>query len=316
MKGLHPEAKALIEAAQHGEAPPPPETLARVQRSVLQRAAAIAGAAALTGSAGAVAKAAVGVSLATKLIVSGAAAAVLSIGLIATYPSSLAPARQPAARPRSALSVSVRAGAARAANSPEVQLPPATAAAASSDRLEELDPSQASGSAAAPLPQPEPRVAGRPDQRARPRALVSERPGSAATREATPSAGAPPLTSFDAPEGTPSAGAHARIPSETADRTSSSASLRLAAELSLLEHVFTALRRGQPEAALDLLERNETIVRDGSFEQEARAAAISALCQLGRERAARAAFQRFRSRWPRTPLATRLQAGCQALGGQ
>jgi hypothetical protein len=86
----------------------------------------------------------------------------------------------------------------------------------------------------------------------------------------------------------------------------------LAAELDLLREVHSALRAWQADRALALLDRYDRLGRPGPLDEQAQAARVSALCQLGRATDARAALDRFVARWPGSVLATRLQSGCFA----
>jgi hypothetical protein len=88
----------------------------------------------------------------------------------------------------------------------------------------------------------------------------------------------------------------------------------LAAELDLLRQVHAALRARQADRALVLLDRYDRTVRAGRLDEEAQAARVSALCQLGRQTEARAVLARFAVRWPGSVLATRLQSGCFTPG--
>src|SRR3979409_131952 len=82
----------------------------------------------------------------------------------------------------------------------------------------------------------------------------------------------------------------------------------LATAVELLRRVHGALHGGQAGRALELL-RESAIVLDGPLAEEAQAARVSALCQLGREADARVAVDRFVAVWPGSPLAARLQEG-------
>jgi hypothetical protein len=88
----------------------------------------------------------------------------------------------------------------------------------------------------------------------------------------------------------------------------------LAAQLDLLREVHAALRARQADRALALLDRYDRTVRAGPLDEEAQAARVSALCQLGRQADARGALARFAERWPGSVLTTRLQSGCFAGG--
>jgi hypothetical protein len=87
----------------------------------------------------------------------------------------------------------------------------------------------------------------------------------------------------------------------------------LPAALELLHRVHGALRAGQPDRALDLLDRGNRILEGGPLAEEALGARISALCRMGRDADARAAIDRLLTVWPRSPLAAQLRGGCTAL---
>jgi hypothetical protein len=91
------------------------------------------------------------------------------------------------------------------------------------------------------------------------------------------------------------------------------AGVDLSADLDLLRQVHAALRGGRPEAALSLLDRAGRGLEGGPLAEEAQAARVSALCQLGRVAEARAATDRFLISWPSSPLATRLRGRCSAV---
>jgi len=86
----------------------------------------------------------------------------------------------------------------------------------------------------------------------------------------------------------------------------------LAAELDLLHQVHAALRARHADRALALLDRWGRSVGPRPLDEEAEAARVSALCQLGRDSDARVAIERFVAQWPGSPLAARLQGGCAA----
>ena len=90
-----------------------------------------------------------------------------------------------------------------------------------------------------------------------------------------------------------------------------SASPSLAVEVQLMHDVDSALKSGQPERALSLLDERRP--GDGGYMWEERAAArVFALCQLGRVESARAAAARFLRDRPRSPLSARVRATCAA----
>ena len=87
------------------------------------------------------------------------------------------------------------------------------------------------------------------------------------------------------------------------------ASASLAVEVQLMHDVDTALRAGQPERALALLDERRG--HDGGFMGQERAAArVVTLCQLGRVEEARADAARFLRELPHSPLAARVRSTC------
>jgi hypothetical protein len=86
-------------------------------------------------------------------------------------------------------------------------------------------------------------------------------------------------------------------------------------ELELLHQVRESLRARQPGRALQILDSNAAVLGRGPLAEEAEAARVAALCQLGRAHETRAAMGRFVAAWPRSPLAVQLRLGCGMLDG-
>jgi hypothetical protein len=86
----------------------------------------------------------------------------------------------------------------------------------------------------------------------------------------------------------------------------------LAAEARALEDVQQALRNGDVERALALLDEQDARYRTGTLEEERAAARVLALCQGGLSGRARDAAARFERRWPRSTLMARVRSACRA----
>jgi hypothetical protein len=84
----------------------------------------------------------------------------------------------------------------------------------------------------------------------------------------------------------------------------------VAAEVRLLDQAHTALRGGDAERALGLLEDHGRRYPKGALGEERDAARIAALCALGRTAEARDATDRFLRAAPRSPQAGSLRASC------
>ncbi|MEM9863836.1 MAG: hypothetical protein AAF938_19710 [Myxococcota bacterium] len=82
----------------------------------------------------------------------------------------------------------------------------------------------------------------------------------------------------------------------------------LRAERLLIDRARAALGRSAPRDALRALLRHESSYRDGALSEEREALRIRALVQLGDDARARRALERFRTRFPRSPLTAGLEA--------
>ncbi len=87
---------------------------------------------------------------------------------------------------------------------------------------------------------------------------------------------------------------------------------QLEAEASLLSQARGAMRSGDPEKALSLLDSGQTQFRAGALREESAAARVFALCQLGRAADARLAATSFVRSFPASPLRARVRDACQA----
>lgn len=280
MRGLPPAARALVRAAKEREAPLPETTRARVHQSVLRRAAALGGAAAAVGSAGMTAKA----SALGGGIVLSVVAPVIFGGLAGA-------------------ALIVATGAMR---QPDMRAPPVPAVPVAAPAPRETSPVVS----AAPW-RVEPSPSGVPAEvfsgrRAPAKPSPPLAPPTTITTNPRP---APPLPGTAPPAVlVPPAPAGATTRAEPVDD--------LAAQVELLRQAHAALRAGQPEQALLLLDRNGAALGSSPLAEEAGAARISALCRLGRESDARSAIGSFLSAWPRSPLSLKIQGGCAALLGE
>ncbi len=81
-------------------------------------------------------------------------------------------------------------------------------------------------------------------------------------------------------------------------------------ETALLGGANAALGRGDVKRALALLDDYDRRPGSGVLAEERAVTGILASCAAGRLDAARAGAQRFRARWPRSPLAARVDGSC------
>ena len=81
-------------------------------------------------------------------------------------------------------------------------------------------------------------------------------------------------------------------------------------ETALLAGANAALGRGDVKRALALLDDYDRRPGSGVLAEERSVTGILASCAAGRLDAARAGAQRFRARWPRSPLAARVDGSC------
>jgi type IV secretory pathway VirB10-like protein len=83
-------------------------------------------------------------------------------------------------------------------------------------------------------------------------------------------------------------------------------------ETALLRDAHRALRTGQADQALALLDRHAREHPDGVLREERLATRVLALCEAGRDEQARAEAARFLAAHPRSMHATRVRASCAA----
>jgi hypothetical protein len=81
-------------------------------------------------------------------------------------------------------------------------------------------------------------------------------------------------------------------------------------ETEALRSAQQALRDGQGQQALRLLEEQDAHFRDGLLAQERSAARVLALCQTGSVAQARVQAELFERRWPRSALMARVRFAC------
>jgi hypothetical protein len=85
---------------------------------------------------------------------------------------------------------------------------------------------------------------------------------------------------------------------------------QLRAETSDLRAAQQAMRAGDAERALLLLNQQDATYQHGLLQEERSAARVLALCQNGQVNLARAEAARFEHRWPRSPLIARIRSSC------
>jgi hypothetical protein len=315
MSGLHPSARSLIESAKRREAPLPEEVRGRVHRSVLRRAAALAAAVTMTTSTSVAAKVgALVTALAGPLVASATLGGLVGVAFLvnAAVSKPAIPKLQPPLAP-------AMQQIARTSSAPLLPILPLSSA---------TTPILPCASVVAPEMMP---PSDGPDVRTRSvrlpvpaRGLDREDRGTNAAATSEP----PPVADLHGASGSalleaPLRGSTGGIENGASAPASTLAdpprrqpmSDDLAAELDLLRAVHAALRARQADRALVLLDRYDRTVRAGPLDEEAQAARVAALCQLGRQTDARGALARFAAWWPGSVLATRLQSGCFAPGG-
>lgn len=81
-------------------------------------------------------------------------------------------------------------------------------------------------------------------------------------------------------------------------------------ETKRLGEAHRAMRSGEPEKALALLEEQSAAFASGDLQEERAAARVFALCEAGKASEAKAAAQAFLHKNPRSPLAGRVRAAC------
>jgi hypothetical protein len=315
MKPLNPEARAILSASEH-EQGPSPEVLGRMRTSVLTRVAA--GGAVLVGtSVSAKAGAALGGTLA-QVIGSGLAGAFAAAALVTVsqvWPEggsgSLVARSAPVDTARVPRIVAESRPAEPQARSQERTAPTPEALPV---RMPRQDPEPASQPPApaewkAPL---RPVTSSKPEMMRPSEGVAGPLTSGVAAERATstrlappPATIAAPLAGLDVPaREAPPPGIAPSVPSDQPPSKD-----HLSAQLQLLRTVRALLRDQQPHRVLDLL-GPPTALAEGPFEEELRTARIASLCRLGRQSEARQEIDAFLKRWPGSPLAERLRAGC------
>ncbi len=150
-------------------------------------------------------------------------------------------------------------------------------------------------------------------QRAAPRAAAPTALVTAAAVAAPPS---PPVTAAPAPTlppeqpPAPSSAARAVAPPRSAPpaRDSARGEDDLAMELSLVQMARTALARGNYQAAIDAAEQHARAFPKGHLAEEREGLVIQALVGAGREGEARARAEKFRAKYPQSPLLPSIDA--------
>lgn len=123
---------------------------------------------------------------------------------------------------------------------------------------------------------------------------------TAAATEPTPSLAVDDLPVASAQEAEP-----APPPAPAAHKGSN-----LMAEVAAVGSANRALRDGDPERALRVLNDNANVLSEGTLREETAVSRILALCQLGRTQEASAEARSFLQTWPNSPLAARVRASC------
>jgi len=136
----------------------------------------------------------------------------------------------------------------------------------------------------------------------------SPSPKTIATAPVT-SAVAPSAPAKEVPESAPSLAPQAEPaekPAPVAPRTANS----LAQEVAILSQASTALRAGQPAAALKALDEHQRKFPRGVLTQERSSARVQALCALGRTTEAQVELARLERASPRSPHVARARKAC------
>jgi hypothetical protein len=275
MKGLGPEARALIDAASHEESLPSEQALRRVRRSVAFKAMAASAAVATTTAATGAKAGVLGGGFALR-VAAMAMAGALTGGAVIMVSIPWRPAAH-----------AVPAPAARAE-----ALPRAAPALVPTSAMNAPAPLETTGLS----PEAAPELAPSTVRAAQPRSMPERRTAPPAPRvaEPAPSAGQTDVSTHDQV---------APVPPRSGD---------LALQLQVLRRAREALRNRRADEVLAILDQYDSSFRDSALEEEARTARIAALCQLGREEDARRQIAEIARRWPQSP-ATR-QSGCARDG--
>ncbi|MGD0679863.1 MAG: hypothetical protein ABSC94_31150 [Polyangiaceae bacterium] len=334
MSDLHPRARALIDAAKRGETPLPWHTRARVHRSVLRRAIALGAAVATTSTVSAASKAAARMATWVSPIGVPAVFGALAVCTLLVLRTATTPAEPPGSVPPVASHALVRDAPTEVPIVPATGGPSALPVSPTSIVAPPPGPSEMGLIAPVPVhvspvhvsPVPTPLAMPVPMPAATPlRTFSAER--SPDTRIGTTSATPLAVRFFESSTERSGPRGERAEPSATAPTTATPAATTtpasgvgaanvapLAEDLERLRGVRANLRTGHPELVLSLLDREGGRLEAGPLAEEAQAARVSALCQLGRQAEVHEATRRFLAVWPASPLAMRLRLGCAALG--
>jgi hypothetical protein len=153
-------------------------------------------------------------------------------------------------------------------------------------------------------------------ERAEPTApVVAETPPTpAAIAPAPVTDTSPPRAVVDGPRPTSNA-RHEPVGTRSAPAPHAIAST-LEAETRLLRAADVALRSGDAQRALALLDEHAARFPAGVLEEERAAERVLALCSLGRTHEAQADVERFLRERPRSPLADRVRSSCATGAGR
>jgi hypothetical protein len=148
----------------------------------------------------------------------------------------------------------------------------------------------------------------------RPTAIAqAARPVIPGPTSAPESSDSPTIAVTDLPVAPPSAPARA-VPQvrSTATAESQAEEQAVSEELSILLRAQTAMRAGQPDAALAALDEHTRRFPLGALAEERSSERVFALCALGRTDDARSEAAHFLNAFPRSPAAARVRASCGA----
>jgi hypothetical protein len=140
-----------------------------------------------------------------------------------------------------------------------------------------------------------------------PRAVVAQGAVGKAEKQAEPEPAPAPEPEKPVPASAPASAPPA--PAGRREPPKSSAQGRLAEEIGLLSKASAALNRGQTARAAQLLGEYDKLGSNRLIEERS-ATGVLVLCSSGQVARAQAAAERFFKRFPRSPLASRVQASC------
>jgi hypothetical protein len=153
---------------------------------------------------------------------------------------------------------------------------------------------------------------------------AAEERAEAAPRVAAPGAAVSPPAAAPKHRATPARAAqrtrpeaappHREHTAPSAAQVAAPAPLTLAAELELLKQARSALRAGEGQRALELLDGHAQRRASSALEAEATLLRIEALAELGRRREASELAQRFLRAYPNSALADRARSFTQSAG--